>query len=166
MNHHESSHRSAPSRRTSTSSSSRRRSTLSQSSQEPETQPQSYNEPETQQQSDNETMGYNNFVRNAEIYGGLTDRLWNHHNTINPKEKKLIEDFFSNEISRLGSDTFETTYNEGMGLDKSIEYAHKQIKSDNLKRKYKNVGGKSKKKKIKEKKSKKRKNTYKRRSKY
>lgn len=161
MNRHESLHRSAPSR---TSSSNRRRSTLSQSSQEQETQPQSNNElatqpqsnnePATQPQSYNEIMSYKIFIRNAEIIGALTEQLWNHHNTITDNEKKLIEDFFSNEIARLGPDIFETTYNKGLGLDKSIEYAHKQIKieyahkqikSDNLKRKYKYFGGKSKK---------------------
>ena len=138
-----------------------------QSNNEQETQPQYYNEQETQPQSNNQIMSYNIFIRNAEIIGALTDRLWSHHNTINDKEKKQIEDFFSNEIARLGADTFETTYNKAKGLDESIQFAHKQIKSDNLKRKYKYVGGKSKKKKKnKRKKTKKRKGTSKRRSKY
>ena len=106
-------------------------------------------------------MDYNIFVRNAGIYGPLTKRLWDHHNTINDKEKKQIEDFFSKEIARLGSDTFETTY-KAKELDESIQFAHKQIKTDNLKRKYKYFGGKSKKRK----KTKKRKGTSKRRSKY
>ena len=183
MSSNNKSYRSAPAPSRYTSSKSRRRSTLShhssrsqpqyynepetqiQSNNEPETQPQYYNEPETQPQSNNQIMSYNIFIRNAEIIGALTDRLWSHHNTINDKEKKQIEDFFSNEIARLGADTFETTY-KAKELDESIQFAHKQIKTDNLKRKYKYIGGKSKKKKIKQKKQKKRKGTSKRRSKY
>ena len=129
-----------------------------------ESQPQSGNsEQETQLILNNQILDYTEFIRNATIIGDLTKKLWENYDKIKHEEKKLIEDFFSTEIARLGTDTFETTYNKEMGLDKSIKYAYKQIKPNYLK-KYSAVGGKSKKKKVKEKKLTKRKNTSKRTS--